>query len=70
MKVPHNLSGMYFRAQNEETGKWESVCFEDLSEKQMDEQLNQRSEEWIKSLAKQLANKLHQIGVEFEIFAE
>lgn len=70
MKKPHNISGMYFRAQNEETGKWESICFEDLSDKQMDAQLNGRSEEWIKSLAKQLANSLHSIAEQFDIYSE
>jgi len=30
MKERIELSGVYFRVQNPETKKWESVCFEDL----------------------------------------
>ena len=51
--VKRGLSGIYFRAKNEETGKFENFVFEDLSEEKQDEMMNGRSEEWLKSLAKQ-----------------
>ena len=65
--VKRGLSGIYFRAKNEETGKFENVVFEDLTEKQQDEMMNGRSEEWLKSLSKQLANTLRTIGDQFDI---
>ena len=65
--VKRGLSGIYFRAKNKETGKFENLVFEDLSEEQQDEMMNGRSEEWLKSLAKQLANTLRAIGDQFDI---
>lgn len=70
MKTKRNLSGIYFRAKNEETGKFDNVVFEDLTGQQQDEMMNGRSEEWLKSLAKQLANTLNNIGEQFDIATE
>lgn len=70
MKTKRNLSGIYFRVKNEETGKFENVVFEDLSEEQQDEVMNGRSEEWLKSLAKGLANTLNNIGEQFDLNAQ
>lgn len=70
MKYKRNLSGIYFRSKNEETGKWDNVVFEDLTEEEQDKQMNGRSEEWIKSLAKQLANTLNNIGEQFDILSK
>lgn len=67
MKTKRNLSGIYFRTKNEETGKFDNIVFEDLSEYQQNEMMNDRSEEWLKSLAKQLANTLNNIGEQFNI---
>lgn len=62
MKTKRNLSGIYFRAKNEETGKFDNVVFEDLTEQQQDEMMNNRSEEWLKSLAQNLANTINHLG--------
>lgn len=70
MKTKRNLSGTYFIAKNEETGEFDNVVFEDLSEQQQDEKMNGRSAEWLKSLAKQLANTLNNIGEQFNITIE
>lgn len=67
MKSRRNLSGIYFRSKNEETGKYENVVFEDLSEKEQDEMMNGRSEEWLKSLAKQLSNTINSIGDQLDL---
>ena len=67
MKTRRNLSGIYFRSKNEETGKYENVVFEDLSEKEQDEMMNGRSEEWLKSLAKQLSNTINSIGDQLDL---
>lgn len=67
MKVKRNLSGIYFRSQNPETKKWENIVFEDLSEEEQDKYMAGRSEEWLKTLVKQLANTLNLIGDQFDI---
>ncbi len=70
MKERRNLSGIFFRSLNEKTKKWDNVVFEDLSEEEQDRVMNDRSEEWLKSLAKQLANTLNKIGDQFDILSE
>ncbi len=67
MKVKRKLSGIYFRSKNENTGKYENVVFEDLSEAEQDRVMEGREKAWIKSLAKQLANTLNEIGENFNI---
>ena len=63
-----NLSGIYFRS--ECTGKWEPVCFEDLPEDEQLDAMQNRDEEWFKSLAMQLAKTLREVGDEFDIAKE
>ena len=67
MKAKRNLSGIYFRFKDEETGKWGNRVFEDLPEKEQDEYMDGRGEEWLKSLAKKLANTLNNIGDELDL---
>jgi ABC-type transporter Mla maintaining outer membrane lipid asymmetry ATPase subunit MlaF len=62
--MKRNLSGIYFRINNE------NICFEELTEAQMDEVMVGRSEEWIKSLAKQLAQTIFKIGHDLDIIAQ
>lgn len=69
MKTKRNLSGIYFREQMEDNS-YDTVVFEDLSEERQDAVMDGRSEEWLKSLAKQLAKTLNQISEEFDIRAE
>lgn len=70
METKRNLSGIYFRSQNEETGEWGNTCFEDLSEKEQDNILMGRKREWLRSLVKQLAGTVNQIGDQFHIIIE
>lgn len=69
LKEAREISGIYFRFQNPETGKWENRVFEDLPEEKQDEILNAKEGEWVKSLAKMLANKLYSICEQFDITA-
>ena len=41
-----NLDGCYFRVQRD--GKWESICFSDLTEEERNGVLEGRNEEWLK----------------------
>lgn len=63
--MDRNLDGYYFRV--ERNGKWESVCFSDLTAEQMDEVLQDRNEKWLKSLCKGLGTRLKEFGDAFNI---
>lgn len=69
MKTQRNLSGIYFRSINKD-GKWDNIVFEDLSEDEQDEKMNGREIEWVKSLAKQLANTINKIAEQFDIMSD
>jgi len=62
---PRDLSGIFFRTQVD--GRWVNRTFEDLTEAEQDRQMKDRSEEWLRSLAKQLAASLRRIGDQFDI---
>lgn len=70
MKIKRKLSGIYFRVKNEETEEIDNIVFEDLTEEQQDEKMQGRPEEWFKSLAKQLANTLNEIGNQLDLYRE
>jgi hypothetical protein len=63
-----NLDGVYFRVKR--NGKFENVCFSDLSESEMDSVMNDRDEQWLKSLCKVLGQTIHRIGDELDITGE
>lgn len=69
-KTKRNLSGIYFRSQNEETKKWENVCFEDLTEKQQNTFIVNKKKKWLKSMIKQLVNTINEIGDQLDISKE
>jgi len=70
MKEKRNLSGIYFRFKNPKTNKWENRTFEDLPEDKQDEYMANHNTDWTKSLAKQLANALNDIGNQFNLIKE
>jgi hypothetical protein len=63
-----NLDGVYFRVKR--NGKFENVCFSDLSDSEMDSIMNDRDEQWLKSLCKVLGQTIHRIGDELDITGE
>ncbi len=66
--IKRNLSGIYFRTLVE--GKWKNRTFEDLDPEEQKRVMDGRSEEWLKSLAMQLAASLRKIGDQFDILSE
>lgn len=70
MESPNNLSGIYFRFQNPESGRWENWCFEDLPEDKQKMYMEGRGEEWLKSMVLNLAKTLKNVGDQFGITAE
>ena len=62
-----NLDGAYFRVERD--GKWENICFSDLTEDERGKVMAGKGEPWLISLANHLADRLHSIGDEFGISA-
>ena len=63
-----NLDGVCFRIKRDD--RWESVCFSDLSEKEMDEVLVNRSSEWLRNMCKILGRTIKGIGEQLDIVME
>ena len=63
-----NLDGIYFRIKR--NNKYESICFSDLTEDEMNEVLKDRDIKWLKSLAKMLGRTIREIGNHFDIICE
>lgn len=63
--VNRDLDGIYFRVKR---GKhWESICFSDLSDEEMDKVLEGHSVEWLKSVCKILGRTIKSIDDEQDI---
>lgn len=60
-----NLDGIYFRVKRD--GKWDNVCFSDLTDEEMDAVLEGRDTEWLKSVCKILGRTIKRIGEEQDI---
>lgn len=60
-----DLDRIYFRIKRD--GKWDNVCFSDLTDEEMDEILKDRNEEWLKSVCKILGRTIRRIGDELDI---
>lgn len=63
-----NLDGCYFRVFRD--GKFQNICFSDLTEDEMHEKLDGRSAEWLESLCVHLGQCLREIGDQFDIVME
>lgn len=59
------LDGIYFRVQRD--GKWQPICFSDLTDEERDKVCEGRSAEWFKQVAYILADTLKEIGEQFDI---
>lgn len=65
MTIKRELDGIYFRVKR---GKyWESICFSDLSDEEMDKVLEGHSVEWLKNTCKILSRTIKRIGDEQDI---
>ena len=59
------LDGVYFRIERD--GKWQPICFSDLTEEEREKICEGRSAEWLKSLVYHLADCIKEIGKQFDI---
>ena len=58
--IKRDLDPAYFRVERE--GKWESLCFTDLTEKERDGVINGRPESWLRQMVTILAGSLRDLG--------
>ncbi len=63
-----NLDGCYFRVQRD--GKWQSICFSDLTKDEREDVMNGKGPDWLKSLCHHLADQLTLIGEQFDIVGD
>lgn len=60
-----DLDGIYFRVKRGQ--RWESVCFSDLSDEEMDVVLEGHTADWLKSTCKILGRTIRDIGDSLDI---
>lgn len=63
-----NLDRCYFRVQRD--GKWQSICFSDLTKDEREDVMNGKGPDWLKSLCHHLADQLTLIGEQFDIVGD
>lgn len=63
-----NLDRIYFRVCR--NGKWDNVCFSDLTQEEMKNVMKNRDGNWLKSLCIQLGKNIRNIGDELDIVCE
>ena len=63
-----NLDGVYFRVKRDD--EWQDICFSDLTEDERNKMMENRSVKLLQSLCNILANKLKDIGDQFDLMCE
>lgn len=63
-----DLDGLYFRVERD--GKWRNICFSDLTQKERYEVMKDKDEAWLKSTCNYLADRVRQLGDNFDIVGE
>ena len=66
--IKRNLDGVYFRVLRD--GKWDNICFSDLTQEEMETVMEGRDEDWLKSLCIRLGSTNRNIGDTFDILSE
>lgn len=63
-----NLDGVYFRIERD--NKWQSICFSDLTDEEMESVIKDKSSEWLRSMCKYLGHTIRGIGDELDLVME
>lgn len=66
MKKRRDLDGIYFRVERD--GKWQDICFSDLTEEEMYDIMDSKLEGWLKKMCVILANTLYGVGEELDLY--
>lgn len=64
--VKRELDGCFFRV--ERNGKWQNICFSDLTEQERKKVTAEKNALWLQSLANHLAERLRAIGDELDLY--
>lgn len=59
-----NLDGVYFRVERD--GKWDNICFSDMTKEERNKVMENRDNEWLKSMCHTIAD----IGEQIDIVCE
>lgn len=70
MKYPkqRELDGVYFRVQRD--GKWNNICFSDLTDGEKQNVLDGKTDEWLRSMCVMLSNVIRCIGDELDLIGD
>jgi len=63
--MKRNLDGVYFRIKRDK--RWDNICFSDLTDEEMNQMMENRTEEWLKSLYKILGETMRDIINTFDL---
>ena len=63
-----NLCGVYFRIERD--GKFENICFTDLTEEEQKEIVNNRDKFWLADLCLILSKTISGIGEKFDLMRD
>lgn len=58
--INRNLDGIYFRVERD--GKWQNLCFSDLTEDEQRKVLKDKSPDFVLQMALNMAARLREIG--------
>lgn len=64
-KEKRNLDGVYFRVERD--GKWENICFSDLTKDERNKVMEGRDVGWLKRLCDYLGDVIYSIGDGFDL---
>lgn len=70
MKYPkqRELDGVYFRVERD--GKWENICFSDLTDDEQLAVLSYKTIDWLKTMCLRLSDVIRCIGDEFDLVGD
>lgn len=63
--MDRELCGIYFRVKRDD--KWQPICFSDLTDKEMEDVLKDKSNAFLKMLCMDLGKVIREIGEELEM---
>ena len=66
--INRNLDGIYFRVERD--GKWQTLCFSDLTEDEQRKVLKDKSPDFVLQMALNMAARLREVGDKFDLQCE
>ena len=66
--INRNLDGIYFRVERD--GKWQTLCFSDLTEDEQRKVLKDKSPDFVLQMALNMAVRLREVGDKFDLQRE